>query len=1426
MVPKRDALPAGTRLRLESGSVFEITGAPIGQGGGSLIYPARRLVGKEDRLQSDGLDYALKECYPLSTDYPFLRTPQGEIVPKLDSMDAREFLQRAQKRQLAEAEVSLDIFKTADRVLPLRESSPNVTITLPGGEPHAAANTVMVMDSLARKGRSLTACMEERRRFTALETCRILQQVLFALLEVHRAGYLHLDIQAGNIFLRGTLEEGSEIVTLMDFGSARAAKNGRTAPIEDRVIFSSDGYKAPEIRRRNDGKLCLGPEADLYSLGCLALYLLTGEEAEQSRLEANRDGRFLRGNALKRTKCPAHLEPVLQDLLAKLLRQDPDARCGDAGEILTDVSKLIDGLQPPRTALSDAKYDAFICYKHGPIDSPAALTLQRALETYRAPKNASNHPELRGRRPFRRVFVDEGELSSCADMGLQIREALKNSRYLIVLCSGDTPSSPWVEKEIAEFLDLHQQDQSRILTVLTGGDEKRSFPEKLKGRELQGPLAADARGKDLREVKGKLRGDALLKVAAPMLRTDFDTLKQRHKVYRLQRLSAITGGFLLAAAAFGAYAANRAQVIADQAERIQEEYRNSLINESLFLSEQARKRLQDNDPLGAMELALAALPSQQQDRPVLPEAEHVLGEALGAYKTPLAVEDTAVVTGLIQPENKNFFVDDSGENLFTWGSYSGLQVWDTGTMTQKWEFFREGSIYDASQKLLLPEGQRLIVELYEEIVCVDYQNGEILWSVPQESLIDIGLSEDRTELVVFACEGDYFDDAADRKIHVQTLSAQTGQLLREFRFTLKAGLYFGAELRLSPDGKWAAVTVADITKKENQQAYYQYYDWLDLYLLDLESGIWKRLLVSDTQITELGFFEGRLVVQRHSGYSFENTHQNTTYVFANPITEHVEVYDPDTGLRYWSYTYDYYLQDDGGESIHLVSYNDGTDEGKALLVTGYNQCLLLDWETGTLVRSYEQHTGIIDLRVLDNSADMILADGSWAEIEFDSQTILRMPYLQEGITAICRGNGAAYVQSSPDYHPDYTIRKYEAEQYDTSYEKLLELDSSDWYFDRQAGDAVLLSDENQVCLVDTASGEVLMREAPEEYGYSRYDQLGLSADGSKLYWTRSNYEDPSLWLNYREFWEMDLATGAVRQLPQPEKPEMESFAWEPIFREGTLWIPLYLHGGRNGNMFVLYAWELLEGTLTEHYRCELNGSELCNGNSFYWDEDTDRLCFAMYTGYEEITRLCWVEPGTGRTGQIILESPPEASAEEYVQWQGDCFRWSPSGTRAVFGYGDQLLVMDEKRGQLWTLSAEEEVIAAWFSPDESTLLLFHQDHVLSQHRISDGSELGRIDLKEFDDSLTTLFADDQRSVWLDSGTLGIFLNSGCIVLGVTEESMGVSAYLEKCVGYDRQEDRFIIVESDYTSGGTIIGSFRRYSVEDLVAKANAILYGQ
>lgn len=108
---------------------------------------------------------------------------------------------------------------------------------------------------------------------------------------------------------------------------------------------------------------------------------------------------------------------------------------------------------------------AFISYSRS--DANVAIDLHKKIEKYIYPTEwvaVENRPELD--KYVRPIFLDLTDLSA-QDRNFtdEIKDNLKYSRYLIVLCSEHSAKSPFVQNEINYFLQTHNHDASLIVAV-------------------------------------------------------------------------------------------------------------------------------------------------------------------------------------------------------------------------------------------------------------------------------------------------------------------------------------------------------------------------------------------------------------------------------------------------------------------------------------------------------------------------------------------------------------------------------------------------------------------------------------------------------------------------------------------------------------------------------------------------------------------------------------------------------------------------------------------------------------------------------------------------------------------------------------------------------------------------------------------------
>ena len=209
--------------------------------------------------------------------------------------------------------------------------------------------------------------------------------------------------------------------------------------------------------------------------------------------------------------------------------------------------------------MEEAKYWAFVSYSHQ--DGTWSDWLFKALETYRVPRRLLGRETRSGKVPARLfpVFRDRDELPGSSELSTNLVDALRASRYLVVICSPHAARSRWVNEEIRSFKAMG--GEGRILALVVSGEPNAAdkpdsgmlecFPPALRYRGEEGasersePIAADVRpGKDGKSL-------ALLKLVSGIIGVSFDELRQRERERARARnvriaLSAAVGSLALA----------------------------------------------------------------------------------------------------------------------------------------------------------------------------------------------------------------------------------------------------------------------------------------------------------------------------------------------------------------------------------------------------------------------------------------------------------------------------------------------------------------------------------------------------------------------------------------------------------------------------------------------------------------------------------------------------------------------------------------------------------------------------------------------------------------------------------------------------------------------------------------------------------------
>lgn len=168
----------------------------------------------------------------------------------------------------------------------------------------------------------------------------ILWQICASLEEAHGKGLIHRDIKPANIML---CERGGQydVVKVLDFGLVKSmsARAGSQITRTGDLISGTPLYMAPEYIRHPSG---LDPRSDLYSVGTVAFFLLTGADLYTGDTLLDILDHVLHEKPRRPSAVVGQQVPLkLDELVFALVAKDPDDRPASAPVVI----ELLDALR-------------------------------------------------------------------------------------------------------------------------------------------------------------------------------------------------------------------------------------------------------------------------------------------------------------------------------------------------------------------------------------------------------------------------------------------------------------------------------------------------------------------------------------------------------------------------------------------------------------------------------------------------------------------------------------------------------------------------------------------------------------------------------------------------------------------------------------------------------------------------------------------------------------------------------------------------------------------------------------------------------------------------------------------------------------------------------------------------------------------------
>lgn len=573
----------------------------------------------------------------------------------------------------------------------------------------------------------------------------------------------------------------------------------------------------------------------------------------------------------------------------------------------------------------ERQYDAFISYKHQELDSLVAARLHRMLEHYRIPGKIQASS---GKKRIHRIFRDMDELTPTNDLTENIRQALRNAEYLLLICSKESCRSEWVQKEVEEFLKTH--DKSRVILILLEGEPVEVFPEQLRYVEKMAededgtehlvkvpvePLAADIRGKSEAEILRNLKKE-LLRIIAPMVSCSYDDLRQRHREYVLRRTGAIGGIVFCLLLAFALYALH-------QESKVKEQYEQAMVNQARYLTKTSQELLASGDRIGALQTAVEALSKEDEDGPLAPEATYALNNALYSYRythtpdlSPDQIMETEYIAGKqgeLSPGERYYFSIDEGGQAYVFDVESGKCTWKSDSI-------KNSTIVNGC----FVTDNRVAIVTENKVYVADIKSGEILW----EKQLNWG------EFITNQCVSNGKLLAVCEDARVSVYSAEDGNNLLELELeeVKKCSMSQLSDAVINESGTFLALGERMIGYDDTEEYY-------GLFLISLEDG--EVRMIETKNVEELCFLDDRHIVS----LQFEMLGDSVYYEAENRYK--VVVFDCDRGTVIQSTEGTAIFW--GGCSTNMcrkrVIVEDESPAQEVLVVTLNSMLLVLDTDT-------------------------------------------------------------------------------------------------------------------------------------------------------------------------------------------------------------------------------------------------------------------------------------------------------------------------------------------------------------------------------------------------------------------------------------------------------------------------------------------------
>ena len=1021
-------------------------------------------------------------------------------------------------------------------------------------------------------------------------------------------------------------------------------------------------------------------------------------------------------------------------------------------------------------------YNAFISYKHAPLDSKVAEHVQRSLEHFHIPHAIRKKT---GKKKIERVFRDKDELPITSDLTDTISNALEKADYLIVICSPRTKESIWVEREINFFLKNHHKD--RVLTVLAEGEPQEVIPDILthderemidfNGMTTTVKVPIEPLSCDYRMPLGKAKKLELPRLASALIGCSYDELVRRQRAYRMRRVMALSAVLVLAAVGFGTYMTVKQRQIAAALQQ-------AMINRSKYLATESNNLYHEQRRRDALYLALAALPSEENpDIPVTGEAVSALSQASYAYRGEHGASIMPLWDYSTGSNINGFWVCNDGSKLIAVDELQTVTVWNTEDHSVIYTMeCQDVEPFDC----VFVDDDIMILMGEDNLIGCDLNDGSRIWTLNRYE----DEADDSTfEFMQLMSNGKILVITNDDYIRI--IDPSDGEAERQFCMpdSLSVNIYdienatFYTGFAVSPDSSKLAFraftqdmnhTVIGVYDLQTDEISYS--DQFDDYAYDLT---WLDNDYIVTATYPLGSYDTSRILDSY----VLSPNERTVYCFnarnLNQLWQNTMVCTSMSFRQGFMYM----------EARGLVGCYGG------------NRFSCYDVQTGELMYDWCTNESIID--VTDRDGDgwplIITREGAMVQpaLNVNNESIRLSYEFVDQIENLVVNHGVYIRQENSD-----RIIYYNAGVYDEEWEQTDDVCLS-YIADSYLDDNVLVTlsgslDESMFTIIDPNENELVESFHIDDEGALATEMNILGADEDNIYVSCCTYSDGLV------LYTIDISNGRYTSDILADVSGSSEFC--ASYSDGYL---CYMAGSYSSPSIGIRP---ADGGHEDLFSVPLDNTYSVTAAPRYY-QDIERIYVA------------------GEDGDYIINTDSASHTRVVLpdNWnRTTMFDYDPVLNRFVVSDGDDVVFVDIDSAEVVSELGNTGMVVTGFDffdfDGVYTMLVIYDGGHLYRYDAATGEFIANSDISAYVNYLTS------ASFEYDEQTGLLYVQQAELTSVVETETWVELSFIEYSFGHHAPTDRFYTRMYEVSSESSV-GCFRHYSLEDLIARANEILGG-